>query len=149
MIRLDTAIPQVLLTETTAAFFNGVTADSKGEATMDEDDYAQQFFIPPFATHKDIQLFVSRSMPAEGCVTRVESSTTHTSLTKWYSSVLIHLDSFELVATLATQLVSKSFPGSHAIQSSCPLWTSMTSAQSHLMTIPRAFPRQRSCASSN
>ena len=39
----------------------------------------------------------------------MELATTHTSLTKWPSSVLIHLDSFELISALATQLVRKSF----------------------------------------
>ena len=48
-------------------------------------------------------------MSLEGCVTKVEVATTNTSLTNWPSLVLTHLDSFEVVTTLPTQLDSKSF----------------------------------------
>ena len=93
----------------TSFSLDGDAVAGNGEATMDEDDHALKFSIPPFSTHHDIKEFVNMSMPSEGKVTKVELATTKKSMTKWPLSVLVYSNSFEVATALVTNLETKSF----------------------------------------
>ena len=76
---------------------------------MNYAQYSLDIFVPPFATYKDIQPFVSTSIPCEGYVTKVELYNAATSMEKCPTTAIVSSDTFEVIVHLSYHLMNKSF----------------------------------------